>query len=222
LICIDGKTINCRLCGKDHLKPSEGFAIIIPLAEMMDLKADRLYFGKNFEYGKNLLNSLDKSITQYTQISHQPKNFINEFFTELKAKCNARREEVKFEVDNYFDQILKEIENHRKECEINSTKIEEVFADLEISASLRDWIKEYDTTSINEETRNRIIFECKAAKLKLEEKLNVMKQKLLKNMNYRIEQKEMIEKKKFGFLVVEKSLASKFIFFDFKFDLKYI
>ena len=205
---MDGKTINCRLCGKDHIKPSDGFIIIKPLAEMMDLKADRLHFGKNFEYGKNLLNSLDKSISQYTQISHQPKNYINEYFAGLKAKCNARREEVKLEVDTHFDQLLKEIESYQRECEMNALKIEEIYADLEVSASLRDWIKEYDTTSINEETRNRIIFECKAAKLKLEEKLNVMKQKLLKNMNYRIEQKEMIEKKKFGYLVVERGLAS--------------
>ena len=209
LICTDGLKVNCSLCEKEHQKPSDGFSIIKPLAEMMELRADRLNFGKNFEYGKNLLNSLDKILKQFSIISNHPKNFINEYFLELRKKCNVKREEIKTEVDNHFDQILKEIDKYQKGCETSSKIFDEISTEIEMYRNnLKDWIKEYDTTSINEETRNRIIFESKSAKLKLEEKMNAYKMNLLKNMTYRIEQLDVIDKKKFGYIVVEKVVIS--------------
>jgi hypothetical protein len=187
---------------------------------MLELRADCLNFGKHFEYGKSLLSSLEKTIKQFSSISNQPKTYIRDYFLELRAKCNFKRNEIKHEVDQYFDSILKEIDTHEKDCESSIYKISEMYLDIEMTCNLRDWIKEYDTTSINEETRNRIIFESKAAKLKLEEQMINLKMKLLKNCNYRIEQKDILDKKKFGVLVVEPVITNNPEHILFNFTLK--
>lgn len=209
LLSSDGINIDCHLCDREHQKPIDGFPIVKPLAEMMELRADRLSFGKNFEYGKNLLVSLEKLLKQFSLINNDPKLFIHEYFNDLKKKCNQKREEIKSEIDNHYDQILKEIDKYQKDCEISSKIIDDMFTDIELHKNnLKDWIKEYDTTSINEETRNRIIFESKSTKLKLEDQFGVYKNRLLKNMSYRIEHYDISEKKKLGYLVAEKISSS--------------
>lgn len=215
LLSSDGINIDCHLCDREHQKPLDGFPIVRPLAEMMELRADRLSFGKNFEYGKNLLVAVEKLLRQFSLINSDPKSFIHDYFNELRKKCNLKREEIKSEIDNHYDQMLKEIDKYQKECDASCKIVDDMFTDIEsYKNNLKDWIKEYDTTSINEESRNRIIFESKSTKLKLDDQLGFYKNKLLKNMSYRIEHYDISDKKKLGYIVAEKIQASnKFDFF---------
>ena len=187
---------NCKFCDKEHSKSSK-----IPAKQtikLMELGSHQIDFGKTFEYGKNVLRDLDRTIRDYEQINNDPNNYIYNYFNDLKNQCDIKREEIKMEIDNHFDNLLLEIQDLCGDYQ-RSTKMknnEKINAEIDHSKkTLTDWVKEYDTISIDEKARDKIIFKSKFAKIKLEKELDILKRNLLKNKNFTISSNKAIDKR---------------------------
>ena len=167
----------------------------------MELGGHKIDFGKTFEFGKNLLRDLDKIIRDYEHINNDPNNYIYNYFSDLKNQCDIKREEIKMEIDNHFDNLLLEIDDlcsdYQRSAKFKNS--EKINSEIELSRKdLNDWLREYDTISIDEKARDKIIFKSKFAKVKLEKELEILKRNLLKNKSYLILGNKAIDKRLLG------------------------
>ena len=196
--------INCCFCDKQHHRPPDDFPIIKRIVDLIELGNDRINFGKTFEHGKNLLKDLDRTIKECEFINSEPSYYIYTYLHELKNQCDIRRENLKLEIDNHFDQILNEIEMYRIECEEiarNSSVITNKLQGYQLN--LNDWKKAYDTVNLQEEIRDQVILRAKLSKLKLDIELNTLKQNLLQNKSITINADQVVDKNLFGTLKIE-------------------
>jgi len=180
----------------------------------MELGGHQIDFGKTFEYGKNVLKDLDKTIREYEHINNDPNHFIFNYFSELKNQCDIKREEIKLEIDNHFDALLQEIEDLSNEYQRGAKfkNSEKISNEIEQSKkNINDWIKEYDTTVIDEKTRDKIIFKSKFAKVKLDKELEILKRNLLKNKSFSISGNKSFDKRLLGSVKCEDVIYFYFI-----------
>lgn len=41
--CLNGKIAKCQFCGQEHIRPKEGFVVMKPLNELLQLDSDELW-----------------------------------------------------------------------------------------------------------------------------------------------------------------------------------
>lgn len=199
IYCTNHKS--CKFCDKVHNKATDTFIPAKQTMKLMELGGHQIDFGKTFEYGKNVLKDLDKTIREYEHINNDPNHFIFNYFSELKNQCDIKREEIKLEIDNHFDALLQEIEDLSNEYQRGAKfkNSEKISNEIEQSKkNINDWIKEYDTTVIDEKTRDKIIFKSKFAKVKLDKELEILKRNLLKNKSFSISGNKSFDKRLLG------------------------
>ena len=105
------------------------------------------------------------------------------------------------EIDNHYDTLLHEIEELSNEYQRGSKlkNSEKINSEIEQSKkNISDWLKEYDTTMIDEKSRDKIIFKSKFAKVKLDKELEILKRNLLKNKSFSISGNKTFDKRLLG------------------------
>lgn len=208
-------TINCCFCYKQHHRPLEGFPVVKRIVDLIELGNDRINFGKTFEYGKNLLKDIDKTIKEFEFIHNDPSYYIYTCLQGLKNQCDIRRENLKLEIDNHFDMLLCEIEKFNIECESVMRKSESLSNKLEgYRASLNEWKKSYDTVNLQEEIRDQVILKAKLTKLKLDIELNALKQNLLQNKTPNIDFDQEIDPRLFGSIKFQEVFNLIYVYFQ--------
>lgn len=174
--------INCCFCYRDHQRPDEDFPVVKRIIDLIELGNAKINFGKTYEYGISLLKEIDQTIKTIEAIGQDPYYFVYNNLHELKTQCDLRRENLKLDIDNYFDNILTEIEKYRIECESFKLNSEHIATKLDTyKLDLNDWKKAYDTVNLQEEVRDQVILKAKLSKVKLDLELNTLKQNLLQN-----------------------------------------
>jgi hypothetical protein len=185
----DSSLISCCFCYKDHVRPVDDFPVVKRMVDLIELGNDKINFGKTYEYGVSLLKEFDRTIKELETIGKDPYYFVYNNLHEIKNQCDLRRENLKMDIDNYFDNILSEIDKYKAECEsFGRTKSESISTKLNsYKSDLNDWKKSYDTVNLQEEVRDQVILKAKLAKLKLDLELNALKQNLLQNKMLKFE-----------------------------------
>jgi len=201
-----GCTKNCRFCDKEHCRGKDHFIPAKQIMKLMELGTPQIDFGKTFDYGKNVLKDLDKTIREYELINNDPNNYIYNYFSDLKNQCDIKREEIKLEIDNHFDSILLEIEELSLEYQrsLKHRNSEKIGNEIEMAKkNLNDWVREYDTIYVDERARDKIIFKSKFAKIKMEKELEILKRNILKNKAYVVLGNKTIDKRSIGSIKCE-------------------
>ena len=70
IYCTNHKS--CKFCDKVHNKSTDTFIPAKQTIKLMELGGHQIDFGKTFEYGKNVLKDLDKTIREYEHINNDP------------------------------------------------------------------------------------------------------------------------------------------------------
>lgn len=210
-IRIDRKTISCPFCNQNHQEPDHGFQIDRRIAELIKLEVNKLDFGKTFNNGKRLLSDLEERINELDQLIEGPQNFLSEYFSNLKAKSDQRREYLLTMINEHFDQINEEIKKSEQECK-QSIRIYDEFR-IEtgmLKKNLNQWSKDYDSLRLNEEKRDEIISKSFQTNSNLESRIIQLKQDLLQNMafNFQSDDCKLKDKSLLGSIV--KSFRFKF------------
>lgn len=70
-----------------------------------------------FKATKRTLKLIDKKIEELDSLNKRPKQYLNDYFSQLEKTIEKKREEDKQKLDLYYKNILKVIRINRKDLE---------------------------------------------------------------------------------------------------------
>lgn len=99
----------CESCQEEQSVPKAGFKINKSLQKALNCKLNALKASPVFEECKLQSENVRKSLSEIDQMSNDPELFVYEYFENIKRLVDLRREELKFKIDEYSDEIVVEI-----------------------------------------------------------------------------------------------------------------
>lgn len=114
------KKFKCDLCNSEHLLPENGFQANKAIQKMLDINIDRLDRGEAFKNAKAAFDVLNYKFETYELINTVPAFFIDEYFSSVINEIDLRRDEIKLEIDNYYDRLINDLKLSQKSCVVMS------------------------------------------------------------------------------------------------------
>lgn len=87
---------------------------------MLDINIDRLDRGEAFKNAKAAFDVLNYKFETYELINTVPAFFIDEYFSSVINEIDLRRDEIKLEIDNYYDKLINDLKLSQKSCVVMS------------------------------------------------------------------------------------------------------
>lgn len=115
-LTIKDNKFKCDVCNKEHTIPEDGYPINKTIQKMLQIKLDKLERGDQFKNAKFSFDLLNAKFKTFELINNDPAYFIDEYFSDLINRIDLRREEIKVEIDNHFEQILSYLKMTKKIC----------------------------------------------------------------------------------------------------------
>ncbi len=79
------------------------------------------------------------------------KNYIYEYFEDIKRQVDIRREDLKFKIDNYSDELIKSVETNQRNLIKLSKEVNQITTNIEKSKDeLNKLITQFDTLEFND------------------------------------------------------------------------
>ena len=157
--------IKCLLCDKQH---HDEFLTVKVLEKMIRLKMGNINC-RIFSECNEIINELKDEIKYTETIIHDAENFIHGYFGTIRKEVHLHRETLKENIDNYYEDILKDIEKSENDCETVAKNSNEISKKIDESKDMLDQLtEELDSFEINELSYESL----KAKALKLKPKFN--------------------------------------------------
>ena len=104
----------CYFCNDEHEIPENGFSINKTIIKMIDSIIEsnpiRKKINESFE-------KINESISEYENL--HPDVYIYEYFEDIRLKVDLHREELKKEIDEKSDEIIKKLKDKEEKCKFN-------------------------------------------------------------------------------------------------------
>jgi len=172
------------------MQPYEGFPTDKRMQKMIDLKVNQLDFGPVYNNCKKALKGLAEQFNELDILKHDLNDFLVGFYSDLKKEVDTRREDLKYKIDHYAEQITENILITEKDCLQNKRKIEENTKELSIARRELDLlILEFDSFEINDKKMNTILLKAEQLRPKLTDKIAACKKFLCGNKSFKFEYK---------------------------------
>jgi hypothetical protein len=105
----------------------------------------------DYELCLNEINKATKSVSDLETLEKDPAYFIYEYFEEIKRQVDLRREDLKFKIDNYSDEIIQSIESSKANLTQLATTIGLLTKEIEISKNeLNELIHQFGSYKLND------------------------------------------------------------------------
>lgn len=141
----------CESCQEEHSVPKAGFRINKNLQKALNCKLNALKASPIFEECKLQIESVRKSLSKIDQMSDDPELFVYEYFENIKRQVDLRREELKFKIDEYSDEIVVEISRTQSNYQKSAPNVSPPRVDMELlKDELDQLVKKLDTVEIND------------------------------------------------------------------------
>ena len=79
------------------------------------------------------IKEAEVNLDKIDQLTKESDNFIFEYFEEIKRQVDLRRETLKVEIDEYFDDIISKVNQTQQKCNTLSETVKLVTAEIEKS-----------------------------------------------------------------------------------------
>ena len=63
-----------------------------------------------FEECRNEIENAKKNVVEIGLLEKNAENYVYDYFEDIKRQVDIRREDLKFKIDTYSDQIIKSVE----------------------------------------------------------------------------------------------------------------
>ena len=63
-----------------------------------------------FEECRNEIENAKKNVVEIGLLEKNAENYVYDYFENIKRQVDIRREDLKFKIDTYLDQIIKSVE----------------------------------------------------------------------------------------------------------------
>ena len=187
------KSFKCEICIKQHYVPNGGFVINKHIQKALEFKFHDFKPSPIFDECKQLIKETKEIADKVQAITDDPENFIYEYFSDLKRKVDLRREELKFKIDEYSDQLVQSIDASQLKCtqlSKGNKLMKEPF--IELNDELNKIIKEFDIFEFNDKKFEELKKKADVLRIKFNNIMADYKITLLNNKKHSFEFKEEI------------------------------
>jgi hypothetical protein len=196
--------IKCPFCNDEHQIPEK---IDLRIKKLIDLEVNKIDLGKKYSLAKQELMSLDQLVKEFESLNNEPESFIYNYYAEMKAKVNLRREELLEAVNLKYEAIMDDLkakENEAKQEAIKMKQLSENITDLRcyfdgLMASLTNML-------FSEKKYSEIVMEANYCKTKVTKGLKEYKERLLLKRELNFEFETSNDESILGSLIVSNNL----------------
>jgi hypothetical protein len=145
-------TFVCEICQEEHFIPKNGFVVPNRLKELLNVELNKLEPSPMFDECRKELEEAKASVLKIDQLEKNPEIYIYDYFEDIKRQVDLRREDLKFKIDTYSDEIIKSIETTHTNCMKMSKEIEKIAYNIDKSKKeLNELIMKFDTLKFDDE-----------------------------------------------------------------------
>jgi hypothetical protein len=182
--------LKCPHCEESLIVPKNGFPVDKDMKKLIEIGLNKLDFGQIFSKANESVKSLNKTIAKLERLNSNPQTFINNYYDELKAKIDEKRNFLKSEIDKNYEQIIAEISTYENEClklvPIGQNQLDtSIEKEIEIAKIYSDnFISSLSSLVVDEEEWEEIAIKSKFLRSKLNLELSNLEEKCLLNKVY--------------------------------------
>ena len=103
-------TFDCVICQEEHVITQNGFVVHNKLQNLLDIELNKLEPSHMFEECRNEIENAKKNVVEIGLLEKNAENYVYDYFENIKRQVDIRREDLKFKIDTYLDQIIKSVE----------------------------------------------------------------------------------------------------------------
>ena len=195
-------TFICCICQDEHQIPKNGFMIHQKLQNLIKLELNLLEPSPLYEECKKEIEGAKEKVVKIEQLKKDPESYLYEYFEDIKRQVDIRREELKFKIDTYSDEIIKSIDNTRVNLVKLSKKVNFMNTNLEKSErELNMLMEQFDTLKFSDKKFEEIRSKATVLNKEFCNIITEYQDSLVENKNYSFEFKELQIEDIFGCLI---------------------
>ena len=144
-------TFICGICQEMHHIPKNGFMIHKRLQNLIKLELNSMKLSPVFEECKKEIEDARNNMVKVELLEKNAENYIYEYFEDIKRQVDIRREDLKFKIDNYSDELIKSVETNQMNLIKLSKEVNQITINIEKSKDeLNKLITQFDTLEFND------------------------------------------------------------------------
>ena len=195
-------TFICCICQDEHQIPKNGFMIHQKLQNLIKLELNLLEPSPLYEECKKEIEGAKEKVVTIEQLKKDPESYLYEYFEDIKRQVDIRREDLKFKIDTYSDEIIKSIDNTRVNLVKLSKKVNFMNTNLEKSErELNMLMEQFDTLKFSDKKFEEIRSKATVLNKEFCNIITEYQDSLVENKNYSFEFKELQIEDIFGCLI---------------------
>jgi len=144
-------TFICEICQEDHLIPKKGFMVNNRLQKQLRLELNALKVSPVFDGCMKEIEDAKEKVVKIEFLEKNAENYIYDYFEDVKRQVDIRREDLKFKIDKYSDEIIKSVELDQMNLIKLSKEANQLTTNIEKSRkNLNELIAQFDTLEFND------------------------------------------------------------------------
>jgi hypothetical protein len=186
------RTFICEICQEDHLIPKKGFMVNNRLQKLLRLELNALKVSPVFNECMKEIEDAKENVVKIGLLEKNAENYIYDYFEDVKRQVDIRREDLKFKIDKYSDEIIKSVELDQKNLIKLSKEANQLTTNIEKSRKdLNELIAQFDILEFNDKKFEDIKASVAVINKEFNKILVVHKDSLIGNKKYTFEFKEL-------------------------------
>ena len=208
------KVFVCEICQEEHYIPKNGFIVNSRLKNFLSIELNAFEPSPIFNECKTEIEEAKIKLLKIEQLEKDPEIYTYEYFEDIKRKVGLRREDLKFKIDTYSDEIIKSIDNTQVNLAKLSKKVNLMNTNLKKSErELNMLIEQFDTLKFSDKKFEEIKNNATVLNKEFCKILTEYQDSLTENKTYSFEFKEMPIEDIFGRLYDFFSVRFQFFLF---------
>jgi len=144
-------TFICGICQEEHFIPKNGFVVHNRLQNLLDVELNKLASSPMFEECRKEIENAKENMIEIGLLEKNAENYIYDYFEDIKRQVDIRREDLKFKIDTYSDQIIKSVEMDQMNLIQLSKEANQLTNNIEKSKTdLNQLIAQFDILEFND------------------------------------------------------------------------
>ena len=189
----------CGICQEEHWIPKNGFVVNSRLQKLLELELNALKGSPVFDECMKEINKAKENLVKCELLEKNAENYIYDYFEDIKRQVDLRREDLKFKIDTYSDEIIKSVEKDQMNYIKMSKEINIISVNIEKSKEeLNESVLQFDTLEFNDEKFGNIKASVADVNLKFNKILTEYNDSLIDNKKYAFEFEELKIEDVFG------------------------
>jgi hypothetical protein len=189
----------CGICQEEHLIPKKGFMVNNRLQKLLRLELNALKVSPVFDECIKEIEEAKENVVKIGLLEKNAENYIYDYFEDIKRQVDIRREDLKFKIDKYSDEIIKSVEMNQMNHIKLSKEINEIRTNIELSKEeLNKSMLQFDNLEFNDKKFEDIKSSVAVVNQKFNKILGEYQDSLIDNKKYSFEFKELPIEDVFG------------------------